>query len=446
MLRRGLLTVALVVISTAWPSLADACTCVGPNPPCQAVWSTPDVFVGQVLGIDASPADKQPFLSRRVRIRATEVFRGRSAGEVDVWTGQGGGDCGYDFKAGESYLIYAYRDTDTGRMSTGICSRTQPLSSAGADLEYLRSIAKSTARFGRIIGSAMRIDLPPAGQTEGQRREPFAGARIIAEGGGRTYEARTASDGTYEIAVPPGTYAVRVDVPDGFYALSAPRVTVQDARGCATNVIGVYPDGRIAGRLVGANREPVALFALELIPVLSAGSEYFYPEESGKVRTDDRGLYEFSHLRAGTYYIGYGTQRTRGAEPAGPRVLLAGSDGALRTLQVTPGGRVNVEDLAMPSGAKLIRVVGKVTEPNGAPAAGARVHVNAAGPEFTLIGPAVITDGDGRFTATLIADRSYRLIGEGYDDAGRFVSRAEGPVFTATSDITGVTLTLRPNR
>ena len=426
------------------PSDAAACSCVEPNPRCQTVWNTPDIFVGQVLAIDTAPADTVPFLPRRVRIRTAEVFRGGAGGEVDIWTGQGGGDCGYGFKAGATYLIYAYRDTETGRLATGICSRTQPLSSAAEDLEYLRSSAKSTARLGRIFGHATRDDSQLIELWTGRPKTPFAGAKVIAEGGGRTYEARTAADGAYEFAVPPGTYTVRVEVPDGLYARWSPEVTLPDARGCALNDIRVYWNGRIAGRLVTEKREPAPHFGLELLPVDRAASSYFSP--SFQVRTDARGLYEFSELPPGVYYVGYNTQRDRGASPDGPRVLLAHADGTPRTVEVTPGGRVNVEDLPLPSGVKLVQVSGIVAEPGGVPSSRAQVYVRASATEFRLIGAGVVAGRDGRFTITLIADRSYFLVAEGSDETGRFVSMVEGPVFVASADITGITLTLRPNR
>lgn len=54
-----------------------------------------------------------------------------------VQTGFGGGDCGYHFKSGSRYLVYAWVD-NSGNLSTGICSGTRPLDSAGTALKVLR--------------------------------------------------------------------------------------------------------------------------------------------------------------------------------------------------------------------------------------------------------------------------------------------------------------------
>jgi hypothetical protein len=52
-----------------------------------------------------------------------------------VWTDAG--DCGFDFQKGETYLVYADDDEETGQLATSICRRTTRLSDAGPDLAYL---------------------------------------------------------------------------------------------------------------------------------------------------------------------------------------------------------------------------------------------------------------------------------------------------------------------
>lgn len=48
---------------------------------------------------------------------------------VAISTGLGGGDCGYGFKEGQKYLVYAHASSDPV-LGTGICSGTRPLESA----------------------------------------------------------------------------------------------------------------------------------------------------------------------------------------------------------------------------------------------------------------------------------------------------------------------------
>lgn len=95
----------LVLLSA---SRAEACSCFPSGPPCQAAWETETIFRARVLSVTA--LDSRNVLSpRRVRMRVLEAFRGIDVAEVDVFTGGGGGDCGYDFSSGGEYLVYAQR-------------------------------------------------------------------------------------------------------------------------------------------------------------------------------------------------------------------------------------------------------------------------------------------------------------------------------------------------
>src|ERR1039458_5933879 len=80
---------------------------------------------------------------KRVRLRVKTVFRGdlsddddddddTPAKTVEVWTAFG--DCGINFQAGETYLVYADDDEESNIMTTGACTRTRRLSDAGDDL------------------------------------------------------------------------------------------------------------------------------------------------------------------------------------------------------------------------------------------------------------------------------------------------------------------------
>jgi len=74
---------------------------------------------------------------RLVTIRVTEVFRGEKEEKFEVVTGLWGGDCGFDFETGESYLIYA-DPGQQGRLATSSCSATTLADFAGPNLRILR--------------------------------------------------------------------------------------------------------------------------------------------------------------------------------------------------------------------------------------------------------------------------------------------------------------------
>ncbi len=125
----------------------NACECVGPILPCLGAENAQAVFVGQVLGItqvDPPPKGEaaMPFYARKVSFKITESLKGGVDDTVEVYTGTGGGDCGFGFAKGKSYLVYAHRGTH-GRLTTGICARTREATRGAQDeIKELRLLAQ----------------------------------------------------------------------------------------------------------------------------------------------------------------------------------------------------------------------------------------------------------------------------------------------------------------
>jgi len=110
------IALACVVLILVAAGKVTGCTYVDSPSPCTAFHGTPVVFAGLVKSIDEEKLDILRFGKKetiRVGLIAhfavEERLKDISAAEVDVGTGGGGGDCGYDFKAGERYLVYAYK-------------------------------------------------------------------------------------------------------------------------------------------------------------------------------------------------------------------------------------------------------------------------------------------------------------------------------------------------
>jgi hypothetical protein len=113
-----------------------ACSCVPPRSPSEEFTKSDAVFSGKVVRIYETTR-KELEIGERVSQRAVvfsvnRTWKGVDETHVVVYTGFGGGDCGYPFEVGKEYLVYAYDDTD---LVTGICSLTKPLSLAQSDIE-----------------------------------------------------------------------------------------------------------------------------------------------------------------------------------------------------------------------------------------------------------------------------------------------------------------------
>jgi hypothetical protein len=339
-------------------SNADACSCMGAGPPCQAAWAADTVFVGQVVSIEQLPvvrdADRIPsFLTRRVTMRLIESFRGvASQTTIDVRTGTGGGDCGFGFEHGRTYLVYA-SNTREG-LATSICSRTRATEDAREDLDYLRNIGRTPSATGVIRGTVRRFDPDPA--SGGTMETPSSGIRIVIAGNGVRQEMRSKADGTFEVRLPTGEYSLSIDVPSGFYSWKPPPVVLRDVRGCAEVTVLIRADGRITGRVIGADGSPLAGLQVRLLRPLwydvpgKPPRDPYLSEVSEATQTNADGSYEFRRVAPGNYLIGVDSRTPATAPGRRSWVLLPGTVTVrdARTVVVGVSEQVEVEELVMP--------------------------------------------------------------------------------------------------
>ena len=128
--RRNLLAVAAafaialgLLTLLALPSTAHACSCAPSGSPAEALADADAVFAGEVIVV--RPQGHPPFrLSSAdpvaVEFRVSQVWKGPRRETVTVETELSEISCGYEFKEGRKYIVYAYDG------ETGLCTRTAP--------------------------------------------------------------------------------------------------------------------------------------------------------------------------------------------------------------------------------------------------------------------------------------------------------------------------------
>jgi hypothetical protein len=173
---------------------------------------------------------------RRVRFRVKTAYRGEEDEDetLDVWTPFG--DCGVDFQTGETYLVYADDDEESGVASTDSCSGSKRLSDAGSDLAYLYFFENNGDDSARLDGFATSNQFH---QLDADHvKDPVTGVvvELKSERGSRFTE--TGADGKFVFdGLPAGEYvgaAYAAGYPKVVNLVAGPQAARVQAKGCAT--------------------------------------------------------------------------------------------------------------------------------------------------------------------------------------------------------------------
>ena len=136
---RPLVALASVVLAVLgfvflFPDCAYACSCMGASEQ-RYLASSEAVFSGEVVEVEEGPALTDFGSSFRVTLRASEVWKGPQQETLEVNTPRIGASCGYPFKEGQEYLVFA----DEGKQGFEVnsCGGTRRVTEAEEALEVL---------------------------------------------------------------------------------------------------------------------------------------------------------------------------------------------------------------------------------------------------------------------------------------------------------------------
>ncbi len=151
--RISLLLLAASLCLAPYPALPCSCSWIyppgtpllpdqSPVPSPEDLQAQPFLFTGTVESITPLPprgpeADRMLANGSATVIRLDDVWRGDLPFDtITVYTGFPGGGCGYPFRLGSCYLVFAQVESD-GTLRTDICTRTTPWEQAGPLLYYV---------------------------------------------------------------------------------------------------------------------------------------------------------------------------------------------------------------------------------------------------------------------------------------------------------------------
>ena len=391
---------------------AQACSCVGGSPACQAYWITDAVFDGTVTSVRR--IERTETIGTRqyripeyvVRFDVREAWKGVETGPVEILSPDSGGMCGFDFKIGTRYLVFSHRRGTDGRLGVTICSLTREYNGFNNDITpFLASLSAPPPSGGRVFGS---VTHSPGPFSTSSTMAPLE-VQVRLTGDGRTITT-TSTGGEYEFKdVKPARYEIDIAMPEGYSFRGFPRtVDIADPRGCAKENAWATPTGRIAGRVVGPSG-PAGSVQVD-IALADAKPDARGEVPSVQVRSMPDGTFEASEIPPGRYTVGVNLRGTPTLSNRYGRVIYPGDGSDGEVITMTPGQTADLGTFRIPAPLRAIKVTGTVTWRDGSPAANFPVFAQDLGPDGRRFAGASARSGaDGRFTMDLLEGRTYIL-------------------------------------
>jgi hypothetical protein len=361
-------------------------------------------------------------MPRRVQLEVLERFTGPAADRLELFTGIGGGDCGVDFKSGESFLVVAKHDPTTDRWSSTICSRTRPARYAGSDLAALRAWKKGETPEPTAYGTVE--DWTNRGDGFGVGSRPLANLRLRLRSGEEEKKAITDADGHFDFAgLAHKVYLFDADLPGWrFQSTSEGRRNIDLTKaGCSELFLSMEElQGEVHGRLEPYAGKPKDVLWVEAIPAYKNGLK----SRTGWSKPD--GSFAIDAIEPGDYVIALDVEHPPTTEngrnstyeritPYPPMYFPGTAERArAEVFHLERGQILTLSPWKLPEPAKERTITGVVLWPNRKPASTAKVVLTV---ESTGIDAMHVEEigNDGKFTVFGLENLPYRVRAAAYD-------------------------------
>lgn len=294
---------SLITLVSLTTDAVASCPSTQQGPPCQEYWQAAAVFIAVPNRVVHTPDKPTPdnwmYVRTTVYFTIEEAFRGIEAGALVLNLGS----CGYPFKEGERYLVYAYRYNGTELDVRIGNTRTRPVSEAAEDLNYIRGLSSAdhgSRVFGTVVHSGFNFK-------DGRfKAEPLPDIKVTLVANNQRLEVVTDREGRYEFKqVPAGTYRLGGEIPA---YLSYDEVPINlTGRECVPANISASSKGLIKGRVFDVNKKPLTGVPVSLISADTSLEEILVEGKNkivGVLDVSDRdGRFRFSGVPPGRYFL-----------------------------------------------------------------------------------------------------------------------------------------------
>jgi hypothetical protein len=286
------LTLALLLLSV---SIGAFGSCFEPSTPCEwyAVHHGQPTFVGTAVSEETVSdvlrlGDQMiPVSVQKVTFRVEEPFESTPGKTVDVYGSGTTNDL--RFKVGIRYLVYGFRGKD-GKIRTGKCTRTAPVSEAAEDLSFLRSLPNRAG--GEILGLVRFV-------SPGTETGTVAGT-VTESGSDGDHKARVAASGWYELkGLAPGDYRETFTPDDNSTEFISLKLNIPVNGSCAESGVRLG-NVTVSGSVSEGSGTPISGAEVFLFYALDG---HFHPDVALKTRTDLNGKFSFHRVEAAKFIL-----------------------------------------------------------------------------------------------------------------------------------------------
>src|SRR3954447_22557795 len=431
----GFLVMAATIVFLI-PATASACTCALELSPCAAATGSV-IFVGTPISVaEIRSANGTALL--RFHFDVEDPIQNIDRKGADVTTLPTDAQCGFPFKTGVKYLVYA--SGNSGAYSTSLCSRTGPFDARQDDIDILRDKAVLPRLFGSIDRSQLRLNgqLADFAEMGGISNVPV---RITDRG--QVREAHTDATGRFWFdRVSPGTYVVDAELPAAYAPLFKERVTaeVDDCSGQVSIPVTTVP---LRGTVHAADGAPGRHVMLRFALV---GSDARVSIDHSTLEfTDGRGAWSIPGLPTGRYLVGVSVFDPPTNDTPYPATWYpnASRPEEARVIEVSDDHSVSI-DFRLPPRIPEVTISGRTVGPDGTPMPSVDISLidRDAGRSLDAVAFAT-SDEAGHFSIPGLVGRRYRLRGIEARQGG-----AKSDLIDVTDEAVarGVTIILKPSR
>jgi len=175
--------------------------CKEPRPRlvCAEYFHSKAVVIARLAGVTAVKDSYDDVAGTYYSMIVEQTLGGQIPRLFRIYEGNDSGRARFDWKAGDSYLLFLLGENLNGGWVIDGCGNSGPLEQRQTILQQVKAI-DSTSDRALIQGSVGGISIG----------FPLAGIRIEARGPGGVSNTKTGSDGRFELHVAPGKYKVQV--------------------------------------------------------------------------------------------------------------------------------------------------------------------------------------------------------------------------------------------